>query len=136
MSQRLVRALFLSTACLFLPPWHLDAQSTDQGTPASAKETKSNRKHDSKAAAKAYHRGLEAAKREQYEVALKDFSDAVDLDPTRPEYLESRELTRQQWVKALLATADQQLVAKNPDAAKTLARVQQIDPQNPLLQER
>src|SRR5579883_2871455 len=119
----------------------LHAQSTPSAIAVPAVTQQENHpskpsKRDLKAAEKAYHKGVEAVKHQNVELAFKFFSQAAALNPENRDYADSEELARQQLVKNLLAQADQQLVANDRAAADTLARVERIDPQNPMLLER
>ncbi len=114
-------------------PVEISARDTRTISRPSAKAVS---KADRKTAAKAFAEGKKALHAGKFDVAEREFAEAVRLDPGNPEYVMEHELLRARIVSQLITTA--QAARADGDAkvaSQAIAQAQLLDANNPLVQE-
>ena len=110
--------------------------STRDTRTISRPSAKAISKADRKTASKAFAEGRKALHSGQFDVAEREFAEAVRLDPNNSEYVMEHELLRARIVSELVTTAQAARTAGNTQgAAQAIAQAQLLDADNPLVQE-
>lgn len=90
--------------------------------------------HQRAEAEKVYLEGAKALEHDDLITAQKDFSRAVDLDPTNQRYQSANEIALQHRATALVQAADKAKLTGHPDEARNdLTEAFRLDPTNPML---
>jgi general secretion pathway protein D len=110
--------------------------TTRDTRPVTRPSAKAISKADRKTAAKAFSEGKKALHAGEFDVAEREFAEAVRLDPNNPEYVMEHELLRARIVSQLVAEAQAARAdGDNKGASAAIARAQLLDGNNPLVQE-
>lgn len=105
--------------------------SADSAPPraATAKPTSSKNR---RRAAKLYLSGSKLFEDAKFEASMRDYEEAAELDPNRPEYAAAADLARSHAVTALIQTAAQARTKGDPAAAHAaIQQARTLDPANP-----
>ncbi|MGH9729187.1 MAG: FG-GAP-like repeat-containing protein [Candidatus Acidiferrales bacterium] len=116
-------------------PLAATAQAQPAAKPASAQEQR--KAHDSKRAKQAYERGLKAEKQKNWPIAFAAYTEAVQQDSTKRDYLLRRELARSELVSAFVDRAERDaLTGRLAEAREELNAALVLDPGDEMVRER
>lgn len=90
--------------------------------------------HDQDRARKLFLEGAKALEARNYEVAEKDFTQAVNLDPENKQYIAARDMVVSDHATSLIQAADKaKLLGHSEEARADLLLAYRLDPENPMV---
>lgn len=108
-----------------------NAQAAPAAAPAPQPVTKKPTGSEERKAAKLYLAGSKLFVNGQFEAALRDYTQAAELDPGHPDYRMAAEVARSHAVTALIqAAAKARLIGDEGTARASLQSALQLDPKN------
>ncbi|HEV2615050.1 MAG TPA: FG-GAP-like repeat-containing protein [Candidatus Acidoferrales bacterium] len=126
--------IFLTIAFCLCTPLAATAQ-VQPAKPALAREQ--TKAHDSKRAKQAYERGLKAEKQKNWPMAFAAYTEAVQQDSTKRDYLLRRELARSELISGFVDRAERDaLTGRLGEAREELNAALVLDPGDEILRER